>query len=150
MWLNAHAPMMTMAIAKGNVDIAQKQLNHDIIIGALVFILGVGVILFSVYMMNLYQYYNNRILSITDISLLLISQFSTLFIGFIGVYCRFFKEEVLLNLGLVQSALMVVLLLFGLPRLGLTYMLMLIAIFQWVLFLPIAYKLFMPFYNRTS
>jgi len=149
-WLNAHAPMMTMAIAKGNFDIARKQLNHDIFNGTFVFILGVGAILFTVYMMNFYQYYNDRILSITDILLLLITQFSTLYIGFIGIYCRFFKEEVLLKLGLVQSVLMVTLLLFGLPRLGLTYMLMLIAVFQWLFFLPMAYKLFMPFYNLTS
>ena len=149
-WLNAHAPMMTIAIAKRNFNIARKQLNHDFVKGTFLFILGMGAILFTVYMMNLYQYYNNRILSITDISLLLISQFSVLFIGFIGVYCRLFKEEVLLKLGLIQSALMIALLLFGLPRLGLTYVLMLIAIFQWFLFLPIAYKLFMPFYNRTS
>ena len=92
---------------------------------------------------------SRRILPFDTTLVLILSEAATYIYGVLGVYTRFHKIEVFYKLALIQIAIILFLVFFLLPKVSLFTFFSLIALLQWIIFLPIAFFFFYPYWKKN-
>jgi hypothetical protein len=140
-WLNANAPSISIMISKGKVNYTRLMFKKYIFNGVITYVSFGIFFIFILSMLNEIDLYGDRFLSEIDLFLLLLAKLATLLIGFLGVYTRLYKVELLYTVSFISIILNLFLLTVILPEFGLTATLFGSMIVEWFFLLPYSYHL---------
>lgn len=103
-WLQVQAPGFSMMVAKGNFGALDAAGWRTLLIGIMVFLMGVGIILSGLFLLEMYRpELANRFISIWPITLFLVAECLHQISMVQSTYLRAFKQEPFLGVSVVSA-----------------------------------------------
>lgn len=148
-FFNAYAPKITILIAQNSFEQARSMTLKTGLVGFFFYLLCSCFFIFLLIIIQSFPDLSRRILPFDTTLVLILSEAATYIYGVLGVYTRFHKIEVFYKLALIQIAIILFLVFFLLPKVSLFTFFSLIALLQWIIFLPIAFFFFYPYWKKN-
>jgi hypothetical protein len=143
-WLESKIPKFNIMVSRGLKQEISLLFNKSAIQGYVVFIFGVSSLLLLVYISNYYQFYNDRVLSLYLVFLLVLSNSAGMIVLFMAKFLRAHKAEPYYLLSLFNGILVAVSIYFLLPD-SLHNVIMSFVFIYWLAMLPLAYWVYRKF-----
>lgn len=142
-WNQSRVPTFNLLAAKRQKRELLKLLRKSVIFSCTLYILGSISLLILVYIINVYHFYNDRILDLPFVALILSYQFATLIITPIGgAYLRAHGDDPWYIVAIVCAILTTISIFTILPRYGLWGLLISTNVINWFVLLPLGAKVY--------
>lgn len=143
-WLESKIPKFNIMVSRGLKHEVSSLFNKSAIQGYIFFIFGVTILLLLIYISNYYQLYNDRVLSLYLVFLLVLSNSAGIIVLFMAKFLRAHKAEPYYLLSLFNGVLVAGSIYFILP-ISFSNTIASLVFIYWFAILPVAYWIYLRF-----
>lgn len=141
-WLTAKIPIFNIYISRGQRSLLNSSFKKNLIIGGIVFVSSSLVLIMVMFLSNYYNYYNDRLLTTLQVTLLLIYYLENYIVGSLAIYLRAHKDEPFYILSFAAALFIALNLIISLKYFDLTTVLIIQVIVSWIVFFPWAFMIY--------